>query len=150
MSGSARLSPDERWIAYSSNQSGRPEVYVIGDLAAVPYDVVNAEEAQALAAGDPLSFLHVSRSEIDLPAGVDPYAEEVYSAAAARFAELNRTAPLVLEDAPSLYLYRLAMGAHQQTGLAACFSLDEYDRGNGLSLPSVSISRRNADSMLST
>jgi uncharacterized protein (DUF1015 family) len=93
----------------------------------VPYDVVNTDEARALAAGNPLSFLHVSRAEIDLPAGADPYADAVYQRAAANFASL-REASLILEGEPSLYFYRLQMGTHQQTGLAGCFSIDEYDR----------------------
>jgi uncharacterized protein (DUF1015 family) len=69
----------------------------------------------------------VSRAEIGLP-GVDPYDDRVYDAAAANFARLRRDAPLVCEDAPSLYFYRLGMGAHVQTGVAAAYSLDEYDR----------------------
>src|SRR5579872_6927344 len=103
----------------------------IGDhasrVAAVPYDVVSTDEARALAAGDPLSFLHVSRAEIDLPAGTDPYASAVYERAAESFEVLKRSA-LVLEEQPSVYFYRLRMGAHEQTGLAACYALDEYDR----------------------
>jgi uncharacterized protein (DUF1015 family) len=96
-------------------------------IAAVPYDVVTTEEARALAAGNPLSFLRVSRAEIDLPPGTDPYAPEVYDVAARNFAELKRSA-FVVDDAPNLYLYRLRAGDHQQTGLAGCFSLDDYDR----------------------
>src|SRR5262249_24497129 len=106
----------------------RPTPEVAARVAAVPYDVVNAEEAQALAAGDPLSFLHVSRAEIDLPATTNPYADEVYATAAANFARLRDAAPLQMETAPSLYLYRLQMGAHVQTGVAGVFSVDEYDR----------------------
>jgi uncharacterized protein (DUF1015 family) len=90
--------------------------------------VVNADEARALAEGNPLSFLRVSRAEIELPPGTDPYAEDVYQRAAQNFAAL-RQSTLVVEDAPSLYLYRLRMGGHEQTGVAACYSLDEYDRG---------------------
>ena len=96
-------------------------------VAAVPYDVVNAEEARALADGNPLSFLHVSRAEIDLPPATNPYADAVYAKAAANFAKLKAEAPLVFEDAPRLYVYRLRMGSHEQTGVAAGFSLDEYD-----------------------
>ena len=96
-------------------------------IAAVPYDVVSTDEARALADGNPLSFLRVSRAEIELPAGTDPYSDAVYQRAAANFAALRRTS-LVVEDEPSVYFYRLRMGAHEQTGLAACFSLDEYDR----------------------
>src|SRR5205823_12271991 len=96
-------------------------------IAAVPYDVVTADEARALADGNPLSFLHVSRAEIDLPAGTDPYSDAVYDRAAKNFEALKKNA-LVVEDEPSLYFYRLRMGRHEQTGLAACYSLDEYDR----------------------
>ena len=98
-------------------------------VAAVPYDVVNAQEAHALANGNPLSFLHVSRAEIDLPPNTDPYSDAVYRKAVENFAALKRQAPLVAEDVPSLYVYRLKMGNHVQTGIAGTFSIDEYDRG---------------------
>jgi uncharacterized protein (DUF1015 family) len=98
-------------------------------VAAVPYDVVNTEEARALAEGNPLSFLRVSRPEIDLPRGTDAHADEVYDLAARNFARLKAEAPLVVEDVPSLYVYRLHMGGHVQAGIAACYSIDEYDRG---------------------
>jgi uncharacterized protein (DUF1015 family) len=97
-------------------------------VAAVPYDVVTTEEARALAAGNPLSFLHVTRSEIDLPPDVSPYDARVYAQASQNFEELKRAAPLVLEDRPSLYFYRLRMGSHEQTGVCGCFSIDDYDR----------------------
>jgi len=106
----------------------RPRPAEAAAVAAVPYDVVNTDEARALAGGNPLSFLHVSRAEIDLPAGTDPYSREVYDRAAHNFDTLKKSS-LVVEDAPSLYLYRLRVGTHEQTGVAACFSLDEYDRG---------------------
>ena len=81
----------------------------------------------ALAAGNPLSFLHVTRSEIDLPAGTDPYSPQVYDKARENLAALRARAPLVIDEAPSLYLYRLRMGGHEQTGIAGCFSVDEYE-----------------------
>ena len=96
-------------------------------VAAVPYDVVSAAEARDLAAGNPLSFLHVSRAEIDLPDGIDPHSDAVYERAAANLARLRSAAPLVEEDRPSVYVYRLRMGDHVQTGVAACFSVDEYE-----------------------
>ena len=105
----------------------RPKPSTAGQVAAVPYDVMNAREARALADGIPLSFLHVSRAEIDLPETTDPYSETVYARASENF-EALRSSALVLEDEPSVYLYRLRMGAHEQIGLAGCFSLDEYDR----------------------
>jgi uncharacterized protein (DUF1015 family) len=107
----------------------RPVEQAAAAVAAVPYDVVNTEEARTLAAGNPLSFLHVSRPEIDLPAGTSPYADLVYDTAAANFARLKADAPLTIEDAPSFYVYRLTMGSHVQSGIAACYSIDEYDRG---------------------
>ena len=105
----------------------RPNAANASLIAAVPYDVVNTDEARALAEGNPLSFLRVSRAEIELPAGSDPYADAVYARAAANFATLRATA-LAVDDEASVYFYRLQMGAHVQTGLAACFSIDEYDR----------------------
>ena len=97
-------------------------------MASVPYDVVSTDEARTLAAGNPLSFLHVTRAEIDLPAATNPYDAAVYEQAVRNFEELKRGAPMVLDDEPSLYLYRLRMGTHEQTGVAGCFSLEEYDR----------------------
>jgi uncharacterized protein (DUF1015 family) len=97
-------------------------------VSSVPYDVVSTEEARQLAAGNPLSFLHVTRSEIDLPPDADPYSREVYARARANFAALRAAAPLVVDDSPSLYFYRLGMGGHEQTGLAGCYSVDEYER----------------------
>ena len=106
----------------------RPTPKAAAAVASVPYDVVNSDEARALAAGNPLSFLHVSRPEIDLAPGSDPHAEAAYEQAALAFARLKTDAPLVIEETPSLYVYRLHMGSHVQSGIAACFSIDEYDR----------------------
>ena len=106
----------------------RPTPECARHVAAVPYDVVSTDEARALATGNPLSFLHVSRAEIDLPPGTNPYAEVVYAAAASRFDALRRDAPLVFEESPSVYAYRLKGDQHEQIGLAACYALDEYDR----------------------
>jgi uncharacterized protein (DUF1015 family) len=97
-------------------------------IAAVPYDVVSTDEARAQAA-DPLSFLHVSRAEIDLPPGTSPYADAVYARAKANFASLRAAAPLALDDAPTMYVYRLTHGRHTQTGVAACFAIEDYERG---------------------
>ena len=96
-------------------------------VASVPYDVVNTEEARALASGKPLSFLHVSRPEIDLPPGTDIYSDAVYRKAVENFEKLIADCPLEQEAEPSLYLYRLVMGQHQQIGVVACCSIDEYD-----------------------
>lgn len=81
-----------------------------------------------MAAGNPLSFLHVTRSEIDLPPDTDPYAPAVYAKAKENFETLRRQAPMIEDDEPSLYFYRLRMGTHEQTGIAGCFSVDDYER----------------------
>ena len=107
----------------------RPVPKAAAAVAAVPYDVVNTEEARALAAGNALSFLHVSRPEIDLPHGTNPHSGPVYDRAVQNFAALKSQAPLVVEEVPSFYVYRLTMGGHVQSGVAACYSIDEYDRG---------------------
>ncbi|MGE3841934.1 MAG: DUF1015 domain-containing protein [Vicinamibacterales bacterium] len=106
----------------------RPRPETAAAVAAVPYDVVNAAEAAVLADGNANSFLHVSRAEIDLPAGTNPYAETVYERAADNFQRLQSV--MVQDAEPALYFYRLRMGGHEQTGLAGCFSVDEYNRGD--------------------
>ena len=106
----------------------RPTPKAAAAVASVPYDVVNSDEARALAAGNSLSFLHVSRPEIDMDAGADPHADAAYQQAARAFTALKSAAPLVVEETPSFYVYRLRMGNHVQSGIAACFSIDEYDR----------------------
>jgi len=106
----------------------RPVAEHAAEVAAVPYDVVNTEEARRLASGNPFSFLHVSRPEIDLPDDTPIYGDEVYAQAAANFQRLKTECPLQPEETPSLYLYRLIMGNQQQIGVVACCSVDEYDR----------------------
>ena len=106
----------------------RPEPSAAAAVAAVPYDVVSTIEARRLAADNPLSFLHVSRAEIDLPDGADPYDQQVYERAALNLKGLIERAPLVVDAEPALYLYRMRASGHEQIGLAGCFSLDEYDR----------------------
>ena len=98
-------------------------------VASPPYDVMNVDEARELARGEPLSFLRVSRAEIELPSETDPYADAVYVRAAENFRKIRVAAPFVTEAEPSLYCYRLQTTGHEQTGLTACYSLDEYDRG---------------------
>jgi uncharacterized protein (DUF1015 family) len=105
----------------------RPAAECAPRVAAVPYDVVNTEEARALASGNPWSFLHTSRPEIDLPDGTPIYSDEVYAKAAKNFETLKKECPLEPEGEASLYLYRLIMGNHEQIGVVACCSVDEYD-----------------------
>jgi uncharacterized protein (DUF1015 family) len=107
----------------------RPSPESAARVASVPYDVVNTDEARALCQKEPLSFLRVTRSEVDLPADMNPYDDRVYAKAVENFEVLKSAAPLVTDAEPSLYFYRLKMGSHVQVGLAGCFSVDEYDRG---------------------
>ncbi len=106
----------------------RPLSERVAEVASVPYDVVNTDEARALAVGKPLSFLHVSRPEIDLPADTDIHSDQVYQKASDNFQKLIRDSPLEVEDTPSIYLYRLIMGDHEQVGVVAVCSVDEYDQ----------------------
>ncbi len=105
----------------------RPAPDQAAAVSSVPYDVVSTDEARQLAVDNPLSFLHVTRAEIDLPPDTDPYSPRVYEKTRENFATLRERAPLVFDETPSLYFYRLRMGAHEQTGIAGCFSIDEYE-----------------------
>ena len=107
----------------------RPEPDVAAAVASVPYDVVNTAEARALAVDAPFSFLHVTRAEVDLQPSCEPHDPIVYETARANLARLRRDVPLVVEAEPALYVYRLRDGDHEQTGVAGCYSLDEYERG---------------------
>ena len=93
----------------------------------MPYDVVNASEAAALAAGKPRSLLHVDRAEIDLPAKTDPYSAAVYAKANENFLKLQRDGVLGREAGPSLYVYQQQMGDHRQRGLVAVCNVEDYD-----------------------
>ncbi len=96
-------------------------------VSSVPYDVVTADEAKKMTAGNPLSFLHVIRPEIDVPEGIDPYNDTVYEKAAENFSHLRQRGILIQEDDPALYIYRLKTNGSEQTGVAGCCSVDEYD-----------------------
>ena len=107
----------------------RPDVRFVADVAAVPYDVVDTAEARALAAGNPRSFLHVSRPEIDLPDGTDCSSPEAYAQARRALDRLVGEGTLVKDDAPKFYAYRQTMGSHSQTGIVATFDTKEYLSG---------------------
>ncbi len=96
------------------------------DVAAVPYDVVNTEEARALGADQPRNLIHVDRAEIDLPDGTDPYSDEVYQKAADNFRQLQEAGVLVRESTPCVYLYRQIWKGHTQTGIALACHIDDY------------------------
>ncbi len=97
------------------------------DVAAPPYDVLNTEEARQRSAGKPWSFLHVSRPEIDMPDGTDPYSDSVYAKARENFDNMLSSGVLVRDKAECYYLYQLTMGKHVQTGLVAVAAVADYD-----------------------
>ena len=105
----------------------RPSAQTADKVASVPYDVVNREEAKDLAHDNPLNFLRVTRAEIELPASTDPYDKEVYEKAKENLNRLIEQEAVELEEAPHLYLYRLEMDGRSQVGIAATFSVDDYD-----------------------
>ncbi len=106
----------------------RPSEKVAHLVASVPYDVVNREEAAELAKGNPISFLRVTRSEIEMKEKVDVYSSEVYQKAKENFDRLRQEAPLVQDTTPNFYLYKLTMGNHSQIGIAATFSVEDYEK----------------------
>ncbi|HSP87028.1 MAG TPA: DUF1015 family protein [Ignavibacteriaceae bacterium] len=105
----------------------RPSKESAHTVASVPYDVVNREEAFSLAEGNPLNFLKVTRSEIDLDPSVDPYSKEVYIKAKENLDLLSKQVPFQIDDKPRFYLYKLTMDKRSQIGIAATFSVDDYD-----------------------
>ena len=107
----------------------RPKPELAARICELPYDVMSSDEARTTAAGNPLSFLHVSKPEIDLPPGTDPYAPEVYARGAENFQKLIRDGALKQDAQPCFYLYRQIMGKHTQVGLVAAASCEEYLRG---------------------
>lgn len=107
----------------------RPVAGRASQVAAVPYDVVNSEEAALLAAGNPYSFLHVSRPEIDMAPGVDLHDDSVYAQAKAAFDRLIAEVPLITDKVPAYYIYRLQMGDHVQTGIFGAASAVDYNNG---------------------
>ena len=96
-------------------------------VASVPYDVCNTEEARVLAENNPLSLLNVTRSEIHFPADTNPYSDDIYQLAKENLDKITTDAPLLVEETASLYFYRLIMNGRAQTGIAATFSVDDYD-----------------------
>jgi uncharacterized protein (DUF1015 family) len=107
----------------------RPPSSLAGRVAAPPYDVVSTREARALAAGNAESYLHVSRPEIDLAEGVDEHSEQVYLQGRAALEGFVSRGVLRPDPEPRFYVYAQRMGDHEQTGIVACASVDEYDAG---------------------
>ncbi len=107
----------------------RPHKDCVRDVASVPYDVVSVQEAHALAEGNPLSFLHVVRPEIDLPPQTDECDDAVYEKGARNLRRFQEGPHSVREEEPALFLYRLTIGNHSQTGVFGCVSGAEYEAG---------------------
>ncbi|MCW8906529.1 MAG: DUF1015 family protein [Sedimenticola sp.] len=107
----------------------RPAPGRASEVVAPPYDVMSEEEARQMVEGRPWSFLHISRAEVDLPRGVDPYSPQVYSRAAQNLAEMREAGVLIQDSNPCYYVYRLTMGDHSQLGVVAAASVAAYDGG---------------------
>jgi len=107
----------------------RPDPARAAKICELPYDVMSSEEARKIAAGNPLSFLHVSKPEIDLPSDTDPHAPEVYAKGLENFKKLIANGALKPDAQPGFYLYRQIMGRHAQVGLVAVASCREYLAG---------------------
>ena len=97
------------------------------DVVAPPYDVLNSTEARARAAGKPWSFLHISKPEIDLPEGTEPYDPAVYAKARENLDHMLEAGVLARDEQPCYYVYRLTWNDHVQTGLVAAASVADYD-----------------------
>ncbi len=106
----------------------RPAAGLAERVASPPYDVVNRAEAAALASGNPQSFLHVGRPDIDLPADLDPHDDRVYAKGRENLERLIREGTLVPESRPSLYLYRQVWQGRAQVGIVGCVHVDDYGR----------------------
>ena len=105
----------------------RPNPELVEKVASVPYDVVNRQEAAALAEGNPLSMLRIVRAEIDLPDDVDPYDAKVYDQAAATLQKFQEDKVLIREKEPSFYVYRQIMDGHSQSGIIALCRVEDYE-----------------------
>jgi uncharacterized protein (DUF1015 family) len=105
----------------------RPVPELASRVASVPYDVVDRREAAELARGNPHSFLHVGRSDIDLPEGTDPHDSRIYSQARSALDRLIAEGVLIRDPEPNLYLYRQVMEGRTQTGVVGCVHVDDYE-----------------------
>ncbi len=95
-------------------------------VAELPYDVVSTSEAKTIAAGNKYNFYHVTRSEIDLPGHISPYDDAVYAKGKSNMESFLKEGVLVQDGSENLYLYTLVMNGREQTGLVACFHIDDY------------------------
>ena len=105
----------------------RPAVPLARQVASRPYDVLNSREAKEEAAGNPDSFLHITKSEIDLPVETDTHSQQVYDKAAENLQAFIQKGVLLREEKPCYYIYRLIMNGRSQTGLVCTSSVDDYE-----------------------
>ena len=106
----------------------RPVANLADHVASPPYDVINSDEARQMAQGNPYSFLHINKPEIDLDPTISLHDPKVYEQGAKNFKKMLRDNIFIQDDKPCFYLYRQIMGDHQQTGLVACASVEEYNK----------------------
>lgn len=107
----------------------RPVVELAEKVAALPYDVMSSQEARVMTEGNPYSFLHVDKAEIDLDESVDIYDAQVYEKAASNLNRMIETGVYIKEEKPCFYLYRQIMNGRSQTGIVGCASIDDYMSG---------------------
>lgn len=106
----------------------RPVKELAAKVASPPYDVLNSEEAREMAKGNPISFLHINKPEIDLPPDTDLYDEKVYAKGSENLQKMINDKVFVQDEKPCFYLYKQIMGEHQQVGIVAGASVEEYDQ----------------------
>ncbi|MCI5735460.1 MAG: DUF1015 family protein [Eubacterium sp.] len=111
---------------YRAFQAFRPEKSKQALIPALPYDVMNSDEAREMVKGNPYSFLHIDKAEIDLPKGTDIYSDEVYKKAKENLDNLEKTGALIQDKKPCFYIYRQIMNGRSQTGIVGCASIDDY------------------------
>ena len=111
---------------FKSFKAFRPSKECSDKIPALPYDVMNSDEAREMVKGNPLSFLHVDKAEIDLSPNIDHYSKEVYEKARENLLSLEEGGKLVEDKEPRLYIYRQVMNGRSQTGIVGCASIDDY------------------------
>lgn len=111
---------------YRAFQAFRPEKSKQALIPALPYDVMNSDEAKEMVKDNPYSFLHIDKAEIDLPKGTDIYSDEVYRKAKENLENLEKTGALIQDKKPCFYIYRQIMNGRSQTGIVGCASIDDY------------------------
>ncbi len=111
---------------YRAFQAFRPEKSKQALIPALPYDVMNSDEAREMVKDNPYSFLHIDKAEIDLPKDIDIYSDEVYKKAKENLDNLEKTGALIQDKKPCFYIYRQIMNGRSQTGIVGCASIDDY------------------------